>query len=43
MNNARKRGSFHNDKGDTHTRILLSQKKVHLEQGPWVDTEGIVC
>jgi len=39
-----KEGHFIMIKGThTHTRILLSQKKVHLEQGPWVDTEGIVC
>lgn len=43
MNNARKRGTFHNDKGDTHTLEYYSaMKKVHLECGPWVDTEGIV-
>ena len=28
----------------THTHEYYSAtKKVYLEQGPWVDTEGIVC
>lgn len=38
-----KEGQFHNDKGDTHMCEYYSAMiKVHLERGPWVDTEGIV-